>query len=243
MVSMKTLLTITASTLVIMFYQQKTISDEELNLSFQIEPSVELSLAENSKSITWGSQIRYSIQVRDQSDGNSKYGEIDPHQVFLRARFFPNATDSSDLEQQEEKSRLANITGLTLMGQGSCFSCHGDENSVTGPSFSEIAYSYNNEQRSKKVFIHSIRKGSEGQWGNMEMPAYPEYSEEQAAQIVEYIMMQGECKHCWIYSGLEGVLRFIAAPKDVDSGLYLLTASYTSSNGELGKDSILLKIK
>lgn len=241
---MKTLITIVVSTLgVMVFYQYEIISNGGISLDSQVEPFIELSLASNKKSASWGSQVRYGIQVRDPIDGNSKYGEIDPKKVFLNIRFNPNAADSSDLVYPENQARLANLPGLTLMGQGNCFSCHADENSITGPSFLEIASSNSNGRRDRQDFIHSIRKGSDGQWGSMTMPANSGYSEEEAAKMVEYIIKQGSCKHCLVYPGLEGVVDIISAPEGIDTGLYLLTASYTSSNGERGTDSIVLRIR
>jgi len=231
------------STLGVMIFYQYEISSGKVETSSKVEPSVELSLADNNETVSWGAQVRYGIQVRSPVDGNSKYGEIDPKQVFLSVSFFPNATDSSDITHQKEKTRLANQSGLTLMGQGSCFSCHADENSITGPSFTEIASSYSNGKRNKQDLINSIRKGSEGEWGSMTMPANSEYSEEEAAKMVAYIISQGSCEHCWVYLGLEGVLKIITAPKNIETGLYLLTASYTSSNEERGKDTMVLKVE
>ncbi len=233
-----------ASTLGFMILSQaESVSDKRRSLGYQIKPTVKLLLADDDKRGSWNSQIRYEIEVRDPIDGNSKYGEINSQQVFLSIRFFPNAVDSAFFGHTEEQKRLTDHSGLTLMGKGGCFNCHADKNSITGPSFSEIAIAFNKGKRSKQDQVQSILKGSEGQWGNMAMPANPEFSEGEAIKMVEYIIRQGKCEYCWVYTGLEGVLKIIEAPKNIDTGLFLLTASYTSSNEEQGKDSIALKIR
>jgi len=233
-----------ASTFGIMIVNQvESVTEKRRSLGDQITPTVKLMLADDDKRGAWNSQIRYQIEVRDPIDGNSTYGEINSQQVFLSIRLFPNAVDSAAFAHPEEQNRLTDHSGLTLMGKGGCFSCHADENSITGPSFSEIAVAYSKGKRSKQDQVQSILKGSEGQWGNMAMPAHPEFTEGEAIKMVEYIIRQGTCEHCWVYTGLEGVLKIIEAPEHIDAGLFLLTASYTSSNGEEGKDSIALKVR
>ena len=205
-------------------------------------PTVKLTLATGSRPVRRGAQVRYSIQVEDPADGFSRYGEIPPAQVFLSVRFFPDGSSSSAPDTPDDSLRLFRSPGLSLLGRGGCFSCHADENSITGPAFSEIAGAYHDGKRAKPQLAQSIQNGSEGVWGNMAMPAHQEFSEKEVARMVAYILQQGECRHCRVYPGLEGVFK-IRVPAGIDSGTYKLTATYTSSSGQRGQDTKTLKVK
>lgn len=246
---MKKLIMIVTSTLATMSLFQfslisgNSIAQSDLKFSRSLKPKVSLNLAGSTEKQTWGRRVRYRIQVQDQVDGNSKYSEINPSEVFLSIRFFPEARDSADIVNEKEMPSFSNSEGLTLMGKGACFGCHGGQTSKLGPSFKEIANSVDQKNSSKTNLVNSIRNGSVGKWGDKEMPSNPQYSKKEARKMAEFILEQGGCQYCWLYPGLEGVFQIAKKPNNVDVGLYLLTASYTSSNGELGKDSMVLKIR
>lgn len=203
-------------------------------------PDVELTLSNIENGVSWGSQIRYLIEVNDDVDGASKYNEINPQEVFLEISFMPNS--ESPQFQGEMNNRLTR-EGLALLGRSSCFGCNADKASMIGPSFSDIANSYTNEETDINKLVSSIRQGSTGVWGDAEMPANQDMSEEDATTIVEYVLMQGAKEYSWVYPGLEGVFRVIDKPQKFEQGRYVLTASYTSSIDEYGEDSKVFVIE
>jgi cytochrome c551/c552 len=243
---MERLFILIGSTLAIMILCQFTLISDNRgsgHFSDSLKPKISLTLAGSAKMNTWGQQIRYRIQVQDKVDGDSKYNEIDADEVFLGIRFFPGARDSADLVNKDELQNLLNSEGLIMMGRGACFGCHGVKTSKIGPSFEEIENLVAKQNSSKMNLVNSIRNGSVGKWGKKEMPSNPSYSEKETRKIVDFILEQGRCQDCQIYLGLEGAFQITKRPNNVNTGLYLLTASYTSSNGEQGTDSMLLKIR
>lgn len=243
---MKKLVMLISATLFLMILCQYDLKADKSDLdrfSFHLRPKVSLDISGSVKKSTWGQQLRYSIEVEDPVDGYSKYNEINPKKVFLSIKFVPGAGDSSDLINENQVPSLSNSEGLALMGKGGCFGCHGDKTNKIGPSFDDIAKSVEFKNSSVFALKKSIRNGSAGKWGDKEMPPNPDYSQKEAGKIVEFLLKQGRCKKCWIYPGLEGAFQITEKPNGVDAGLYLLTASYTSSNGKYGKDSILLKVR
>lgn len=232
-----------------MLFQQPKVDSEEINLTDQhqpvsdeSEPNIELRLSNVENGVSWGSQIRYSIEVNDEVDGASKYNEINPQMVFLEINFTPT-NESSKFQGEIEMNDSLSFRGLTLLGNSSCFGCHADKTAMMGPSFAEIANLYTKEESAIDKLVKSIRHGSIGKWGNAEMPANPDISEVEASAIAEYILMQGAKEYSWVYPGLEGVFRVIDQPQRFEQGKYVLTASYTSSLKMRGADTKVISIE
>lgn len=206
-------------------------------------PEVELVLAENPAFFSWGSQVRYTINVSDKKDGQSKYGEINANEVTLKIAYLP----VTDNEQAKEKimptEKQPEPEGLLLMKRSTCFGCHADKTRLSGPSFLEIAQKYENISGNIESLASSISGGSSGNWGNAVMPAHPDFTAKESQQIAAYILEQGARKNNWILPGLEGAFQIIKKPADSENGMYVLTATYTSQSEVTGQTSLILHIK
>ena len=207
-------------------------------------PNVKLSLSPNNEEYYhWDTDVRYSIEVSDVEDGDSKYGEININEVLLEIEFLPQP----DGEEGKEIIKISDIEpddrGLSLLKKSTCFNCHADKTALAGPSFSKIAERYENTSGTIKSLSHCILNGSIGEWGSMEMPANPDLTSEETEQIASYILLQGGKKNSWVLPGLEGTFRILKKPGNVTKGIYILTASYTSTSLMKGQHSMILHIK
>jgi cytochrome c len=202
-------------------------------------PQVKILAPDEQKSYTWKEQVRYSISVSDPTDGDSKYGEIPSQECLLTLEYLP-ANKEEDIKsiitKNEEK-------GLSLIKKSTCFGCHAYKTRLTGPSFQEISKRYEPNESTLNNLANHILKGSFGVWGNQQMPAHPDFTEEQCKQIAEYILETDNHPYRWVYSGLEGTFRVIDKPEIDRDGVYVLTASYTSTSGVQGRHSIVIKIR
>ena len=205
-------------------------------------PYVKLHLSQN-KNLTWGSFVQYTIEVSDKADGDSKYGEILNNKVLLEIEFMP-FNDKQGLNQNRAANKKEpNHEGLSLMMESTCFACHADKEIMTGPSFSEIAKSYEKSQNNITLLANHILEGSMGQWGNIEMPSHPNLTVEETEKIAAFILSQGSKKNHQMLTGLEGMFQIMEKPGDLEQGVYMLTASYTSTSSIKGQQSITLEIK
>lgn len=216
-------------------FQHKGTIDQQL-------PKVKLHVAENPKDhYTWDSYVRYSIEVSDINDGDSKYGEINSSEVILQIEFIPS-TDKEEINKRLSEKKQTH-KGLSLLKKSTCFNCHADKTALTGPSFSRIADRYQKESSTKKALVHSILKGSKGKWGEMEMPSNPDLTVKEIEQITDYILIQGKKKNNWVMPGLEGAFQIINKPNNSENGVYILKAGYTSTSFMTVQDSKILRIE
>ena len=205
-------------------------------------PKVKLHLSQN-ENLTWGSFVRYTIEVSDKEDGDSKYGEISSNRVLLEIEFLP-IKNHKELEQNSIAIKnKPNQQGLSLMMESTCFACHADKEIMTGPSFSVIAERYEKNSKNIALLANHILEGSSGQWGNIEMPSHPNLTVEETEKIADFILTQGGRKNHWILAGLEGMFQIMEKPASKEEGVYKFTASYTSSSLVKGQDSIIVSIK
>lgn len=207
-------------------------------------PLVKLQLSHNEgEPLSWGAFVRYTIEVSDEVDGNSKYGEINNNQVLLEIEYLPNQGEKVALENKVVNQNVPEPEGLSLMMGSTCFSCHADKEMLAGPSFAQIADRYDDNTKNLTLLAQNIWKGSSGQWGTMQMPAHPDLTLEETQKIAEFILAQGSRKNHKIMIGLEGTFQVLEKPKGQTQGTYRLTASYTSSSSVKGQQRILLPIK
>ena len=206
-------------------------------------PQLELKLPGAPEHFTWGTQMRYTINVSDPKDGESRYGEIDARACLLEIEYIP-AQNKTEMDERIKRSlRKPEHTGLSLMKRSTCFGCHADKTRLAGPSFEEISGKYENNSDIAAKLGQNIIDGSSGIWGDQMMPSHPDLTIGEATQIADYILEQGGNKNRWIYPGLEGSFRTIEKPATHDHGVYLLTASYTSTSNIRGEQSVVFKIK
>jgi cytochrome c len=187
----------------------------------------------------WNEQVRYSITVSDPNDGDSKYGEIPLQEVLLTLDFISTGKEQDIKKVTDRKEEK----GLSLIKKSTCFGCHSHKAKLAGPSFEEISNRYEPNERTKKQLSDHILNGSRGVWGDQQMPAHPDFTEDQRLQIANFILQVKDQPYRWIYPGLEGTFRIMNKTNDDKEGIYVLTASYTSKSGVEGKTSVILKVK
>lgn len=79
--------------------------------------------------------------------------------------------------------------GLALIAGSDCLTCHSVNDKLIGPSYSSIADKYENNAENITQLAKKIIKGGQGVWGQVPMTPHPKVSEEDAAQMVKYILL------------------------------------------------------
>lgn len=78
-------------------------------------------------------------------------------------------------------------SGLDLLKQHKCTSCHGMTNKIVGPGFKEIADKYKGKAGTEGRLMDVVKKGGSGVWGGS-MPAHGHIKDEQVKSMIQSIM-------------------------------------------------------
>jgi len=178
---------------------------------------------ENEK-FSWGTLVPFSISVKDKEDGYTEYEEISSSRVILTVQYL-SETEKAAKGSKEDFNRRIEI--LSYMGTSDCFTCHKAKEKLIGPSFAEIAERYANHTESVELIAKKILKGTQGSWGDQIMPAHPNITQEEANQIVQWILENSSDSDFNFFSGTSGAFRTRNAPDGKGTALYVLNAFYT----------------
>jgi cytochrome c len=97
----------------------------------------------------------------------------------------PAATETTTTE--EETTDPEAESGLTLVAQSDCFTCHKVAEVSVGPSYEAVAQRYPNNDAVIDSLAGKIIDGGMGNWGTVPMTPHPDISQEDAKTMVKYI--------------------------------------------------------
>lgn len=81
------------------------------------------------------------------------------------------------------------IKGVELMQQNDCPSCHMIERKIVGPSYADVAAKYESTEENVDLLAGRVIAGNVGVWGEIPMPAHPALSEDDAKDMVRYVLL------------------------------------------------------
>jgi cytochrome c len=101
-----------------------------------------------------------------------------------------NSSASADTGAAKNGTEAAGASskGESLMAGSDCSTCHRPDMKLVGPSFKEIANKYTAADVDK--LAAKVIKGGSGSWGDVSMTAHVGLSEDDAKEMVKYILTQ-----------------------------------------------------
>lgn len=78
--------------------------------------------------------------------------------------------------------------GEGLMATSDCSTCHKPDIKIVGPAFKDIATKYDKSDATIAKLADKIIKGGSGNWGEVAMPPHAGLSEDDAKEMVKYIL-------------------------------------------------------
>lgn len=193
-------------------------------------PQVDIQITEGNSSFFFpGSKIAYQIEVQDKEDGSTSAGTIPREAIAINFDYVPAGFDPIEIAQNHRSTDdwVAFSKGRTLIDGSDCFSCHRIDIRSIGPSYQEVAEKYPNTPQNRRILANRIIKGSVGIWGEHAMSAHPDFSEEEANLMVEYIMGLNDPQSAPAAIPLAGTHTLQAPENSQGKGGYLLRAAYT----------------
>jgi len=180
-----------------------------------------------------GQVLQYSLLVSDAEDGSLESGSILPASVATTIDYLETGFDITSIAQGHQAAQQVAeyARGKMLIGRSDCNTCHAEDRLVNGPSYQAIAERYRKDDFAVRNLSKKIIQGGAGNWGQTVMSAHPQISEEDAGEMVRWILSLGsppKPKQSLPLSG-EYALR-PEPPKDKKSkptaGTYIFKASY-----------------
>jgi cytochrome c len=96
--------------------------------------------------------------------------------------------NNSEQSDQVVAGSTAELSGEEKIANSDCLSCHYKDRQVIGPAFLDIAAEYENNEKNVAMLVEKVIKGGAGVWGEVAMPPHTTLSEEDAKDMVEYIL-------------------------------------------------------
>lgn len=79
--------------------------------------------------------------------------------------------------------------GLDLVAKSDCLTCHKINEKLTGPAYKDVAAKYESNEQNITMLAAKIMKGGSGNWGSIPMTPHASLSEDDAKQMVKYILL------------------------------------------------------
>jgi cytochrome c len=98
------------------------------------------------------------------------------------------ATAEVSLEDKY-KDNPVYIKGLEKVKGSDCTGCHQVERKLIGPSYADVAAKYENTEENVTILAQKVIAGGVGVWGEIPMAAHPNLTEEDAKDMVRYVLL------------------------------------------------------
>ncbi len=180
-----------------------------------------------------GDTLHYKLIVEDREDGSLEDGGIAPATVATTIDYLETGFDITSIAQghQAAKQQTEYARGKILIDRSDCKTCHAEDRQINGPAFQAVAERYRKNEFAVRNLSAKVIKGGAGNWGQTVMSAHPQVSEEDAGEMVRWILSLGappKPKQSLPRSG-DYVLS-VPPPKDKKSrpkpGTYIFKATY-----------------
>jgi len=189
--------------------------------------------AKNRSFYNVGDVLNYKVVVEDREDGSLANGGIQPDFVAATIDYLETGFDITSIAQghQSAKQQTEYAKGKTLIDRSDCKTCHAVDRQINGPAYQAIAERYRKNEFAVRTLSAKIIKGGAGNWGQTVMSAHPQISEEDAGEMVRWILSLGAPAKPKLNFPVEGDYALdVELPKDkkkkIQPGTFILKATY-----------------
>ncbi|MCW3082411.1 MAG: glycosyl hydrolase [Segetibacter sp.] len=182
--------------------------------------------------------LNYAVDIKDKEDP-----EIDKGNVRVSLKYLPKVANTQATVGHQEINENYNY-GKNLINNSDCKACHQVNAKSVGPSFMAISKKYINDKNAIGYLANKVITGGGGVWGEHAMSAHPQFSKEDATEIVKYVVSLSNIREEKPLAQTGEVIlnEHIGS---TDEGRYILTASYTDKGGAISpltnKDVLVLR--
>jgi cytochrome c len=202
-------------------------------------PQVAINTTSNSSFFfPKATNFNYKVDVKDSEDK-----VIDAKKVKVNLDFIAKVESNQALIGHQEISPTYNF-GKSLVAKSDCKACHQINGKSVGPSFMQVAQRYSGNKEALGRLAKKIITGGGGVWGEHAMSAHPQISNDDATEIVKYILSLN-AKKANVALPQQGSVALKQHLGNKDQGRYIFSASYTDKGGAITpltkKETIVLR--
>ena len=192
-------------------------------------PQVAVS-ANGNQSFYWENQpLPYTVKVTDKEDV-----KIDPKRVQVYFDYNPQPKKNEPLVGHQILTTVeTNTLGKTLIANSDCKACHTIDKVSVGPAFIAVAQRYKGDAGAVSRLAQKIIKGGGGNWGEHAMSAHPQVSQQDASEMVKYVLSLSNAKQARTNLPMQGVIKYKESAGQPKGGMYTLLAAYTDAGGKM----------
>lgn len=206
------------------------VSKQSVELTAGNEPpKVNFDLGNSNKSYYFPDKTyQYQVRVSDKEDGSLANGKIKPEAVVVNIDYLAEGFDKAQITQGH---RTAEQSAVSLKGKGlietsDCKACHSIDKKSIGPTYRDVALKYKGKTGAQQSLAKKVISGGGGVWGEVSMPAHPQLSTEDAAEMVKYILSLADDKPKVKSLPVKGTYTVKLPSTDKGQGVYIFRAAY-----------------
>ena len=194
-------------------------------------PKVQLAI-DGNRSFFWDNRaIAYEVKIADKEDGTLAAGKINPADVRFSINYLPQGKDITEAAQGHQIAGPSFETGRALIEGSDCKACHAIDRRVLGPSYLEVAQRYKGDANAVRMLAKKVITGGSGNWGDREMSAHPQLKDQEAQEMVKYVLSLANEKKTQAQQPMQGTFVANQHLGKGQEGSYIFTASYTDRGG------------
>jgi cytochrome c len=184
-------------------------------------------LLEGNKSFYFPDQpVAYAVSVNDKDDP-SVAG--DAANIFVSADYVEGMDKAG--ASMGHQVKVEAMAGKSLVQSLDCKACHKEVEKSIGPSYAAVSQRYQKNAGATGHLVNKIIKGGAGVWGETAMPAHPDLKEEDARQIVSWVLSLADAGQKQKSLPTKGTIQPTLDKKPTENGVLVLSASYTDKGG------------
>ncbi|PSL28196.1 ThuA domain-containing protein [Chitinophaga ginsengisoli] len=220
------------------------VSTQSMELTAGNEaPDVRFDIGKINRSFyVAGKSYKYKVDVKDREDGTLSGGKIKPVNVIVNMDYVMPDQANAIVETGHNTPTAAsnNAKGLKLLSASDCRSCHSDYKKSIGPAYFAVSKKYQGNSSIVEKLVKKTISGGKGAWGDVPMPAHPQLSADDAAEMIKYILSLSTPKPAVKSLASEGTYTAKIPAGDKGNGIFVFNARYTDrgNNGLPGITSI-----
>ncbi len=202
-------------------------------------PQVAVQTADNSTFFfNKSTSLHYNVDIKDKEDN-----VIDKNNVKVTLKYIAKVAGGQTEMGHQQINENYNY-GKNLMANSDCKACHQMNAKSVGPSFMQVSMKYVNDKNAPGYLANKIITGGSGVWGEHAMSAHPQFSKEDATEIVKYVLSVSTKKE---EKNLPQTGEVVLDQHlgGGNQGRYIMTASYTDKGGAItpltNKDVLILR--